>query len=159
MSNKTLFWDRQSVKRETLLKNAKRYTRESQTSAHGDSVGDDRGRFRCKDCPQPQSYKQQKKGKIFTALAHGLEAFWKCFSVSPFLLPQLLSNQPSLPPPPASLDTHTPSNTDLPPTHTPPNHFFPLFLCWKGSMTSLFLSFTFRLSVYQLILAWPPREE
>ncbi len=122
-------------------------------------MGDDRGRFRCKDCPQPQSYKQQKKGKIFTALAHGLEAFWKCFSVSPFLLPQLLSNQPSLPPPPASLDTHTPSNTDLPPTHTPPNHFFPLFLCWKGSMTSLFLSFTFRLSVYQLILAWPPREE
>ncbi|KAL1248495.1 hypothetical protein QQF64_021813 [Cirrhinus molitorella] len=48
------------------------------------------------------------------------------FPSPPFLLPQLLSNQPSLPPPPASLDTHTPSNTDLPPTCTPPNHFPPL---------------------------------
>lgn len=112
-------------KKEIPLKNEKQYTRESQISAHRDSVGDDRGRFRCKARPQPQSCKQQKKGKIFTALAHGLEAFWKCFSVSPFLLPHLLSNQLSLPLPPASLDTHTPSNTDLPPTRTPPTPFSP----------------------------------
>lgn len=100
-----------------------------------------------------------EKRKDFYSISSWAGGLLEVFSVSPFLLPQLLSNQPSLPPPPASLDTHTPSNTDLPPTHTPPNHFFPLFLCWKGSMTYLFLSFTFRLSVYQLILAWPPREE
>ncbi len=98
----------------------------------------------------PTSNKQQKKWKIFTALAHGglLEVL--------FRLPQLLSNQPSLPPPPASLDTHTPSNTALTPTHTPPNHFSPSSSVGKVQWP---LSFTFRLSVYQLILAWPPREE
>lgn len=46
------------------------------------------------------------------------------FPSPPFLLPQLLCNQLSLPPPPASLDTHAPSKTDLPPTHTPPTLFF-----------------------------------
>lgn len=72
-----------------------------------------------------------------------------CSLISPLFLRHPL---PSTPTPPPTQIYH-------PPTHTPPNHFFPLFLCWKGSMTSLFLSFTFRLSVYQLILAWPPREE
>jgi len=40
-----------------------------------------------KTAPNLSSTNSKRKGKIFTALAHGLEAFWKCFSVSPFLLP------------------------------------------------------------------------
>lgn len=34
-----------------------------------ETVGDDRGRFRCKDSPQPQSYKQQKKRKDFYSIS------------------------------------------------------------------------------------------
>ncbi len=52
----------------------------------------------------PTSNKQQKKWKIFTALAHGLEAFWKCFSVSPscsLISPLFLRHPlPSTPTPP-----------------------------------------------------------
>lgn len=84
------------------------------------------------------------------------------FPSPPFLLPQLLSNQLSLPPPPASLDTHAPSDADLPPTHTRASHpvlFPPRPLSEGFNDLDFFLPHFPSLAVYQLISAWSWAEE
>lgn len=128
-----------------LLKNEKRYTRESQTSAHGDSVGWWPWEVQIQRLPPTSVLQTAEKRKDFYSISSWAGGLLEVlFRLPPFLRPQLLSNQPSLPPPPASLDTHTPSNKDLPPTRTPPNHFPSSSSVGKVQRPSLLRSFAFR---------------